>query len=507
MPVSSASEMLWQDMITLIFMRRIFKMTTLTNMISFGAIAAEDDSVLDYFLTTSAVEKIASGKILLVLGRKGSGKTALVKHFTETEPKIHGQPLSLRSYPWNSHAVLVDRGASSAEAYVASWRLLIVIRLASMIVKLGEAKYTDTLKGLSIFLIENFETTEPETRTTLARQRLKVAGLTVEPKIAGVSIGSISFGGPVRSQVLGAELDSLANSLLKDVSTAIAELQIANLFLHFDELDQGLDVLDETKKRMLIGLILAARQIKGSSDIQANICPIVYLRSDIWEQIGFSDKNKITRTSTVKLTWNEQTLRALIENRLKSKLGKATTWEDVEDGAKMRGSQPKIQHMFSRTLLRPRDVIQFLNEALEIAKCRSSDPLVFINDDFNKCRDRYSEYLKEELDDEIMPHWPHWGEALQACSKTQTITFDKDQFIKNYDSMRSADNKFSSELALEKLYQFSVVGYLQPSRGGGSSWLFRYADTSSEWDATASRLKVHIGLKEHAKLKEERASN
>lgn len=479
-------------------------MTTLRALPSFGAIAAEDDAVLEYFLSTEAVDKISSGKILLVLGRKGSGKTALVKHFTETSPQVHGKPLSLRSYPWNAHAELIDKGASDTEAYVASWRLLIAIRLASMVVNLGSRKYTDTLAGLSKFLTSNFGTTEPETKSILSRQRLKIVGLTIAPQIAGVSLGSISFGDRANSNVLGLELDSLANSLLNDVSTAISQLNIENLFLHFDELDQGLDTLDDTKKRMLIGLVLAAREIKGSGKLQGNISPIVYLRSDIWEQVNFSDKNKISRTSTIRLAWNEASLKALIENRLRSKLGAAITWEDVEDGSKMRGSQPKLQHMFSRTLLRPRDVIQFLNEALSVAKSRSNEPLIFVNEDFNACREQYSEYLKEELNDEINPHWPQWTQALQACSKTQTITFERDVFINNYKALRTPDNGLSAEAALEQLYRFSVVGYLQPSGGGGSSWLFRYTDSSSVWDATATRLKVHIGLKEHARLKEER---
>lgn len=442
----------------------------------------------------------------MVLGRKGSGKTALVRHFTESNPREHGKPLSLRTYPWSAHAGLVDSGAAETEAYVASWRLLVAIRLASMVVQLGKNKYTDTLKGLTEFLVTNFGTNEPETRSILYQERLKVVGLTIGPQIAGVSLGSITFGDPTRKKVLGIELDSMANSILGDVSTAIAELGIQRLFLHFDELDQGLDTLDDLRKRMLVGLILAAREISGSRDLRANISPIVYLRSDIWDQIDFSDKNKISRTSTSRLIWDETSLKGLVDARISSKLGKGNTWESIDDGAKMRGSQAKINHLFSRTLLRPRDVIQFLNDALSIAKKRAEKPLKFSNEDINGCRDLYSEYLKEELDDEITPHWKEWAEALRACSKTQTITFSKSDFLKSYKAMKTKDNPYDAEQALEQLYRFSVVGYLRPSSGGGSSWSFRYTDSSSGWDGTATRLKVHLGLKEYAKLKEERGS-
>lgn len=479
-------------------------MVTLRTIKTFGEIAAEDDPVLDYFLATEAVKDIESGKILLVLGRKGSGKTALVRHFTETNPATHGQPLSLRSYPWGTHSALVDKGASETEAYVASWRLLIAIRLASMVSELGSAKYSDTLEGLRKFLMENFGTIRPETKSILSRPTLKVVGLTIGPQVAGISLGSITFGDPTREKVIGLELDSLANSLLTDISTAVAELRIENLYLHFDELDQGLDVLDDVKKRMLIGLILAARDIKRSTEFRANVSPIVYLRTDIWEQVSFSDKNKITRSSTVRLKWNEETLKALVESRLVSKLGPTVSWADIEDGGKMRGSQGKLQHMFARTLLRPRDVIQFLNEALKVARDRTEDPLVFINDDFNACREEYSEYLKDELSDEIDPHWPNWTDGLRACSRTKTITFQKEEFLKNYLQIRAPGNPLDGNAALEQLYRFSIVGYLRPSGGGGSSWSFRYSDESAGWDATASRLKVHIGLKEHAQLKEER---
>ncbi len=231
-------------------------MPDLRDLESFGDIAAESNSVLDYFLTTDAVEKIKAGSTLLVLGRKGSGKTALVRHFTETLPKEHGNPLSLRNYPWGAHQELIDRGASANEAYVSSWQLLIAIRLASMVCQLGRKVYTDSLRALEKFLMKNFGSTDPDTASILSRGKLMVTGLTVGPQVAGVSLGTITFGDPARKAVLGLELNSLTNSILKDVTTAISELRIEKMFLHFDELDQGLDKLDEMRARMLVGLIL-----------------------------------------------------------------------------------------------------------------------------------------------------------------------------------------------------------------------------------------------------------
>src|SRR5690242_13858490 len=105
-------------------------MNSIRKLASFGDVAAEDDAVLNYFLTTEAVSRITDGSTFLVLGRKGSGKTALVRHFTEGKV-LGSKAVSLRGYPWSVHAERVDRGASQIEAYVASWRYLIAVELAA----------------------------------------------------------------------------------------------------------------------------------------------------------------------------------------------------------------------------------------------------------------------------------------------------------------------------------------------------------------------------------------
>ena len=84
----------------------------------------------------------------------------------------------------------------------------------------------------------------------------------------------------------------------------------------------------------------------------------------------------------------------------------------------MRGSQSKWNHVLSRTFLRPRDVIKFLNVALSVEKNRirsfvaalvdKTEPQLtrIENEDITYARDEYSRYLKAELDDEIIAHWP-----------------------------------------------------------------------------------------------------
>jgi hypothetical protein len=195
----------------------------------------------------------------------------------------------------------------------------------------------------------------------------------------------------------------------------------------------------------------------------------------------------------------------LINLRLEAKLGIGAKWEQIADAALMRGSQEKWNHILSRTFLRPRDIIRFLNGALLQAHERRQEPCIFINQDIVNARDDYSTYLKDELDDEILPHWQYWSEALQACSAIGTITFDRAEFKKEYERRKSSQNNVAADHALKLLYRFSVIGYERRSGYGGSSWAFQYTDPQAGYDGNALRYKVHPGLKEYAKLREGRA--
>lgn len=344
---------------------------SLRNFDTFGDVAAEDDAVLDYFLSTNAVSKIENRESFLVLGRKGTGKTAIVRYLTERKTDGLSKSLSLRGYPWNVHASRIDHGASDIEAYVSSWRYLIAVELAVMVTSHPEGASTPDAKLLKRFLTDNYGSINLELSDILRPGKLRLERLSLQPSVMGNQLGSVSLDrGGSQDHKFGLELNALSKSIFEAVARISSQVKLAPFNLHFDELDQGLSEFDNSRGKMLIGLILAARDVKREGNrAYGAVNPIVYLRTDLWDDLQFSDKNKINQTQTLHLGWNSQSLLDLVEARLKAKLGQ-TRWENIADPALMRGSQSKWNHILARTFLRPRDVIKFLNIALKEAKKR-----------------------------------------------------------------------------------------------------------------------------------------
>ncbi len=476
---------------------------SLRGLNSFGDVAAEDDAVLEYFLTTDAVTRIKNGDVFLVLGRKGSGKTALVRHFAEGNGKGLSRSLNLAGYPWAVHAQRIDRGSSDVEAYVSSWRYLIAVQMASLALSRTKGATDESAKAIRQFLTDNYgETLELD--EILKPSKLRLSSMSFEPTVLGCKIGGIALDRNAGDMKFGSELNALSDMLIAATVKLARKMGAPSLMLHFDELDQGISTLTEERARMLSGLVLAVRAVRQScKDGGVPLKPVIYLRSDLWDKLSFSDKNKITEKMSLRLEWDSDSLLELVTTRLRAKLGAGARWETITQNEQLKSSNNKWTFILSRTFLRPRDVIKFMNSALTQAKKRADDPLVLTNPDVVNAREQYSNYLKSELDDEIMAHWPQWEEALQACSGISTMTFEREEFEKEYEQRRTEANKLSSDEALEVLYRFSVIGYERRSGYGGSSWAFQYTNPEAGWDNRAARFKVHLGLKEFAKLRED----
>lgn len=187
---------------------------SLENLKSFGDVAAEDDPVLDYFLTTDAVQRIERNELFLILGRKGSGKTALVRFFAERNEQTVSKPLSLSGYPWSVHAVRIDRGAAEIEAYVSSWRYLISLEVALLAFEKTSDKNHPNAKAIKKFVEDNFGKINPSLGDVLRPPKIHLSGTSFEPELFGFKLGSIDFERKPGDLGLGVELNALSDVLL-----------------------------------------------------------------------------------------------------------------------------------------------------------------------------------------------------------------------------------------------------------------------------------------------------
>ena len=470
---------------------------------SFGRGSAERDNILEYFLMTDSSMRISEGDKFLVLGRKGTGKTAIVRNLCSQEnPAFLATSVNLSLYPWHLHEERSIISNDQREQYFASWYYLIAILFSTRII--SSPKFDSTAPEaflLQNFLKDNYGKTRIDINSILIPKKLELSRISLNPSGWGFSLGSIEWGKKQEAD-FGSTINSLSDRIL-DLATAIAHKSgISSFDLHFDELDRGLSELTESKSDMIIGLVKAADVIHQKYTYTATkIRPFVYLRTDIWNRLEFSDKNKIFLDCSINLDWNTETLRDLVNLRIGSILGINQSWETICDSGIMAGKRTKWQYVLERTFLRPRDVIAYLNFALNCAKKRDPNPQMLEETDIENAREGFSSYLAGEISDEISPHWRTWRETLKICQAIGYMQFSKDQFESLYDNFINGED-IRADQALSMLFQFSIIGYKKPIPRGGSRWIFNYEFPDIGWDNNADSLKIHQGLKEHIGLRE-----
>lgn len=487
---------------------------TLDQIKKFGSIDAESESQLaEFFLRTDAYGRIDDQDHIIVVGRKGTGKTAIYKALLQRADEfsdVFAAGLQFRDYPWGTHQEIKDTSAAPVERYSASWRFLILVELAKLVLTSvdhrpppgGDAAAASQV--LADFITTNWGELDFKFRDIFRKRQYSFK---FEPKVMGNQLGSVDINQVPRDRLAG--FLSEANSWLEE---CLARLLTDDrwYFVLFDELDRGYDPSDEEYVARLTGLLLAARDVHDwARGLDLDVAPTVFIRSDIYDSLSFPDKNKITQNLVETLTWTdehtgENSLKALIEQRIRvitSATGQSP-WDDVFSDQLMRGTQHKFKHMAARTYLRPRDMIQFANLCLVNAKRANHD--LIENQDIGEARSSYSEYLVNELDDEIHEVFPEWRRYLEALRRVHKVRFQKPEFENAFNALHLERLDLTPDDALELLYRFSIVGFTKIGGGGygGSAVTFRYKSPAVSFDPGAPYFNVHLGLKEALELVE-----
>ncbi len=498
-------------------------MKSLASVDNFGAVDADnDDLLLKSFEDHEAYRNIREFRNFLVIGRKGSGKTAIFKHMLRNTERTNyfcfGHTFS--DYPWSYHNMQARIGIPDFDKFTHSWKYLILLTVSKILLNQDQSlPYDETsaeyMANVESFVVDSYGSRDPDvTQIFTPSKRLKL-----KPYFE-INLGILKAGTSPDS----VPMEELPN-IVQEVNRNLLEYVIGCLnpeheyFICFDQLDLGFEPSEPDYNSRLIGLLLACRDINVLAKQRGKkLFVTVFLRDDIYETLHFEDKNKLTENFVSTIEWDtprtDKSLKQLMQKRFDAVLGDSdiekVSWEDVFDETKeMPGHQTKYKHILDRTYLRPRDIIKFCNATLEQYKARSQSLLLpsvdsskIENADVNKARLEYSEYLRNELDDEIHKHLPNYREYLELLRSLGNWQFERKQFEEVYKKQGELLHADSSKV-LEELYEFSLIGFYRAGgRGyGGSEYVFRYQNPRTQFDKTSVRFRVHLGLVDTLGLK------
>jgi len=108
-----------------------------------GAIDAETDFRPDFFIPSSSWSRVRDRERPIVVGRKGTGKTALRKALLNeaaNSPLVFATDLAFRDYPWNAHNEVFDSAVGATSRFLETWQFLMLIELAKQTI--GESLKT-----------------------------------------------------------------------------------------------------------------------------------------------------------------------------------------------------------------------------------------------------------------------------------------------------------------------------------------------------------------------------
>jgi len=493
----------------------------LASIQSFGGIDADTDQLLDEcFESHAAFLDANERRRFLIIGRKGSGKTAIFRKILRSPAcDVFTLGHTFRDYPWHHHDRQIRSGVPQQECFIHSWKYLILIGLAKILVNFDNSQpwnevAADHLSKIEAFIIDTYGSKDPDIHQIFQpATKLKISP-TFSAKLGPITAGASPTIIPI------SDLPAIA----PEVNNAISEKIIGSLnpdikyFVLFDELDLGFDPKDQNYSLRLIGLILAARDLNlMARDSGRLLNVIVFLRDDIYERLNFEDKNKLTESALSRITWDApglpHTLKQLMERRIAKVLDvdPSGAWEVAFDEAKeMAGHQTKYQHITDRTMLRPRDMIKFSNAILDVHKLNAGRGVQFANEDVAGALKGYSDYLLNELADEVFKHIDGYRRSFDLLRELEALQFSMDEFEqvcqKRNDLIEAGHGP---KEILAELFEFSVVGFYQPGGGGygGAEYVFRYKSPQASFNPNAGNYQVHLGLQKALGLKRYRRTS
>ena len=417
-----------------------------------------EDSI-KYFLPVPETDLIKSGKKSYIIGRKGTGKTAIVSFLSGvSNDGLSTEKLSFKNFPFNELYRLENEQYTKPNQYITLWKYIIYSTVVTM---MADRPNVDS------------------------RIRKKIRKVYPEPNASDLK-GLLKrwTAGDFSITVLGSGF-SFRNWLTKKSDTTWIErvdhleefikmnCDASTYLIMFDELDEDYKEMmnksiDGGYIQLLTSLFKAVQDIRGIMDRDGkHIFPIVFLRDDIFDLITDADKTKWRDLTTI-LDWTLPNIKNLLKHRIEKAAGISNpnfleTWHTLFDDKSIpyaagRKSLHSLDYISRSTHGRPRDYIHYLQvcatSQLENDGGRIDQKTVVSADK------TYSNYLKSELSDEIHGMIPDIANVFRVLSQIRKWILSTEEFTEVFEGyvQKGLIQAKDAGFVLQTLFYFSVIG-------------------------------------------------
>lgn len=278
--------------------------------LNFGSVDAESEKDLsEKFLKTNDFRKFTDPNTSLILGPKGSGKSALFELITKYEYTarswsggalnnvIFAEATGFRDTSEIDTNTIEELRKNPDFGYPKLWELYFSIKLASKLSKSGIQT-----KGASSELLKQIGKERDYRILPLAKSLWQSLVGRVPKKINIPFIGEINFGTTLSSVSTNEILQDINSELIKNNKEA---------WLIFDKIDEIFPMSTTSRIEALSHLMQISMECRKK---YSNIKFKIFLRTDIWNHLKFTNKTHLLDKS-ITLKWDKQKLQALLVKR------------------------------------------------------------------------------------------------------------------------------------------------------------------------------------------------
>lgn len=438
------------------------------------------------FLETSAFIAVSTGRKSLIIGRKGSGKSAIcvVLDRRRVEGNVHYSLVTPDEISSEEVRRFELPGITEAQAKTLLWRYVLDVQIAKFLLTASQQdgkSIPESLRPVRKFLVDNNEVDDLRFTEKLWRviEKLK-ASLSLEA--FGLKVG-VEAGIPSEGVRVSSEIETLERGLNDAYRSAQWPGRDPSLILMVDQLER-VWANDRNSDHMVVGLLQASKHVGACFRFAS---AAVFVRTDIYDFLQFQDRDKY-RGDEHRMDWSgghlEQLLVARAEASLNQPISAKQLWTQVFP-PKINGEHVK-DYLLSRTLLRPRDIIQFCNLCRDTAEknCHKS----IHETDVLEATAQYSSWKLRDLIAEYLVNYPflndlfvlfqnssYVGTKPSLDSRLRTV---RDALARRYPDHQAV---FHVDGVLEVIYSIGFLGVLRPS---GVSYAFKGATGVGPADET-----------------------